>query len=190
MKVESIKEIALNAEILKNYSKGKIIFNENEKCKYLGFVVKGEVMIANYSLKGNEIIFKDVKTNEFFGMSLLFSSTPYYKANVIAKTDCQCCFIGKDKLLAILKNDEVLKDYLEALSNEVLKEKESSRILSYSDIKDRLLYLLSVYGKIEFESITSLSKQLKCSREAMSRTIKDLIEDNIIIKENNIIKLK
>ena len=81
------------------YKKGQIIFHEDEECRFVGLVKKGTVQIVSYTLSGQEIIYNEIKENGIFGNNLLFSKNPYYKGNVIAKTDCEIVLINKENLL-------------------------------------------------------------------------------------------
>ena len=86
-KVEFIELLKENIEEKIKYQKDQIIFNEDDYCNKLGIVLKGNVFIASYSYKGNEILFNNLNKNSIFGNSLIFSSSPYYKGKIISKTD-------------------------------------------------------------------------------------------------------
>ena len=76
------------------------------------------------------------------------------------------------------------------MSDEILIEKEKCRMLSFLNIQDRVLYLLSNHQKITYTSITLLASKLFVSREALSRTLKTMVNNNIIEIKDKCIKLK
>ena len=189
-KVEFIELLKENIEEKIKYQKDQIIFNEDDYCNKLGIILKGNVFIASYSYKGNEILFNNLKKNSIFGNSLIFSSSPYYKGKIIAKEEAIIGYLSKEKLLKILSDSPTLLCYLSMLSDALLNEKEKTRILSFDNTKDKLLYLLTLHKEIQISSITMLAKYLSVSRESLSRCISSLIKDNVITFNNKIITLK
>ena len=80
--------------------------------------------------------------------------------------------------------------YLSMLSDSILNEKEKTRILSFDNTKDKLLYLLTIHNEIQITSITMLAKNLSVSRESISRCISSLLKENVINYNNKTIKIK
>lgn len=189
MKNKLLNVLLKNISYSKYYNKGELIFDENDKCDSLAIINEGEVIIVSYTYKGNEIIFNKLKENMMFAQSLIFSSLPYFKGKVICNKKCKISYINKNHLLNILINNNLYETFLTLISDEVLNSKEQIRILSFTNISDRLLYLLHIHDKIEYNSITSLSKKLSVSREALSKTISSLIKTQIIKKEGKCITL-
>lgn len=189
-KEEFIKLLKDNIEEKVEYKKDEIIFHEQECCNKIGLVIKGKIIIASYSYKGNEILFNNLKKNSIFGNSLIFSSSPFYKGKIISKTDSIIAYISKDKLLYLLSDSPTLLCYLSMLSDAILNEKEKNRTLSFDNTSDKLLYLLSIHKQINISSITLLAKQLGVSRESLSRCISSLVKKQLISYENKIISLK
>lgn len=188
--MKKIKElIKENYDFKGTYEKGQIIFNEGDLCKYIGLVIDGDILIASYTYSGKEIIFNKCDKGKIFGHTLIFSSFPYYKGSVISNNNSTILFINKEKLLSILINNNSIESLLEMISDDVLKAKEQSRLLAFDKIKDRLLYLLYKKNELHIKSITDLAKELNVSREALSKTIKELANNKTISYSNKVIKL-
>ena len=188
-KLSIINSIKKNLTNKKNYLKNEIIFNENDSCDSLGIILEGNVIISSFTYDGKEIVFNKLSKNDMFGQSLLFSSSPKYKGSIISLNNSSIGYINKKDLIELLKNEENLLSYLSLLSDSVLLSKEKSRTLSFENVKDRLLYHLSIYNKIEYKTITSLAKELCVTREALSRTLKKLSTSKIINIEGKCITL-
>ena len=176
----------------KRISKNEILFNENEKCKYVGIVIQGELIISSYSYNGNEIIYNILEDNDIFGNNLLFSTSPFYKGNIIAKKDTLIALLDEENLLNILSSNKVfLKEYLKIQSDNAKQLNQTIKLLSFINAEERFLYYLFVNNnEISINNITSLSNTLFLRRETTSRLIHKLIKNKIIkIEENKIKKI-
>ena len=90
--------------------KGSTIYHEGDVCESIGIIISGKVDIVSYSFAGKEMLINSLKAGEIFGNNLLFSSTPIYKGNVIAKEKCVIAFINKENLINLLQNN---REFLE-----------------------------------------------------------------------------
>lgn len=177
--------------LLKKYSKGTIVFPEDEECKYVVIVIRGTVQIVSYSLSGQEIVYNEIKENGLFGNNLLFSEKPYYKGNVIAKTDCEILLYNKVNLLNILQNNECfLSNYLSIQADFAKKLNGTIKLLSIASAEERFLYYLKENSPLKYVSVTSLSTSLFLTRETTSRLISKLEKEGIILHNGKIISLK
>ena len=76
------------------------------------------VSINSYSYNGKEINYSIIEENQLFGHNLLFSSSPFYKGNVIASLDSKIALIYKDDLIYLMQNNnKFLSSYLLILNN-------------------------------------------------------------------------
>lgn len=186
---EFIEYLKSKKDFSKEYNTNEIIFNENDYCDTVGIVLSGEVLVASYTYNGAEIVFKKIKANSLFGHSLIFSTNPIYRGAIICKNKCKIAYIEKDNFLKFISEPNNITIFLSMLSDDVLASKEKARILSFTSTRDRLLYMLNIYKKIQFESIASLALELSVTRESLSRTIKKLSREQIITLEGKCIKL-
>ena len=133
----------------KRISKNEILFNENEKCKYVGIVIQGELIISSYSYNGNEIIYNILEDNDIFGNNLLFSTSPFYKGNIIAKKDTLIALLDEENLLNILSSNKVfLKEYLKIQSDNAKQLNQTIKLLSFINAEERFLYYLTIISFI------------------------------------------
>ena len=175
----------------KNASKNEIIFQEDEQCKYVGIVKKGEISISTYTASGNEIIYNEITDGGIFGNNLLFSDQPYYRGHVIAKTDTEILLYSKAAFMRILqKNREFLEAYLSFEANFAKGLNGKIKLLSIPSAEERLFYFISSQKKITFKSVSSLANALFLTREALSRTISKLAKEGKIVRKGNMIELQ
>ena len=168
-----------------NYNKGAIIFFEGDLCKYVCIIKKGEISIttSNYD---SIMEINNLKENEMFGDSLILASDNRYLGTVKANKDTTLIFISRDNWIKLLKDEVILKNYLEIVSNKVFKIQSKVKILSQKSIRDKILfYLLSESKrlnnkKIKIKSKEALALYLNIPRPSLSRELIKLKEENII----------
>lgn len=184
----------------KKYNKGEIIYFEGDECKNVSVIIKGEVSITTYNYDSITEI-NHLKDNELFGDSLVLSNDNRYLGNVNAIKDTTICIIPKDNWIKILKNETILKNYLEIVSNKVFKIQSKVKILSQKTIRDRILfYILTEYKRtnkkeIKIKSKEALAMYLNIPRPSLSRELINLKNEGILdfnrysiilLKEKNI----
>ena len=175
----------------KNLEKDEVLYRENDYCEVIGIVISGELIITSTLENGNTIIYNDIKENETFGNNLIFSSYPYYRGDIIAVKDTKIALISKNNLINLLTtNNNFLIEYLRIQSNFGKELNSRIKLLSINNIQDRFMYYLHINkDNITYNTITDLAKQLNIERETLSRLISKLVKNDIIIKDNKIIKL-
>ena len=176
---------------IKKLTKGSTLFHEGDTCRVIGIIIKGKIKISSFLIDGTEIIYNQLSNNDIFGNSLIFSSTPIYKGDIIALTDCEIAIIDKKQLLKLLStNQDFLINYLQIQSNFSKSLNDKIKLLSIASAQERLYYYLYINKNvITFDSVQELAKQLSLSREATSRLLSKLIKEEKIIRTNNTIKL-
>lgn len=186
-----LKNNELNYFISRKFKQNATIFHEGDQCKYIGFVSSGKVSISSYSFQGDEIIYKTVEKGDGFGMSLLFSSEPIYKGNVISKTACEILFIDKQNLLALMSQNKVfLSEYLKIEADNNVLLHDQVRLYCYDGAEERFLFYLYMNKNcIEFKNITQLANVLNLRRETLSRVVNKLIDQKKIKIEDSKIQL-
>lgn len=181
----------LSSLVIKEYRKDDVLFYELDKCKKIGVVIVGELVIRSYLDDGTVVIYNQIKENESFGQNLIFSDSPIYKGNIVALKNSKIIYIEKNQLLKLLKNNEkFMIEYLKNQSDFTKTLNERIKLLSLNSAKDRLLfYLYSHNNEIKYESISALSEQLFLQRETLSRLVNKLAKQKKIFRNENIIKL-
>ena len=174
-------------QMVKGYqiAKGNIIYHEGDTCENIGIIVSGKVDIVSYSFEGKEILINSLKAGDIFGNNLLFSSSPIYKGDVIAKEKCVIAFINKENLIYLLQNNaEFLNIYLNIQSDFGKTLNARIQLLSFPNAEERLQYYASKNNNvIEFKNVTTLAATIGVQRETLSRLLTSLIERHLIKKE-------
>ena len=174
-------------QLVKGYqiAKGNIIFHEGDACESIGIIISGKVDIVSYSFQGREMLINSLKAGEIFGNNLIFSSSPIYKGDVIAKEKAVIAFINKEDLVTLLQNNkEFLELYLQAQSDKAKLLTGRIQLLSFPNAEERLFYYASKnHNMIEYKNVTTLAATIGVQRETLSRLLTSLIERHLIKKE-------
>ena len=173
--------------LVKGYqiAKGNIIYHEGDTCESIGIIVSGKVDIVSYSFEGKEMLINSLKAGDIFGNNLLFSSSPIYRGDVIAKEKSVIAFINKENLEFLLQNNqEFLELYLQAQSDKAKALTARIQLLSFPNAEERLFYYASKSNDvITFKNVTTLAATLGVQRETLSRLLTTLIKRHLIKKE-------
>ena len=174
-------------QMVKGYqiAKGNIIFHEGDACESIGIIISGKVDIVSYSFQGREMLINSLRAGEIFGNNLIFSSSPIYKGDVIAKEKAVIAFISKEDLITLLQNNkEFLELYLQAQSDKAKLLTARIQLLSFPNAEERLFYFASKnHNVIEYKNVTTLAATIGVQRETLSRLLTSLIERHLIKKE-------
>ena len=154
MKTNDVIRTYLNQLILNNeikpieYKSKEIIFKEGSPCKYVCFILDGEVEISTLSYNGSQEVISLVGKNEFFGQYILFQPNSKYLGDVQAKGPVKLIKISKASLLEYLSKDkDLLEAYISIISNESFKIKQQVKLLSHKNALDRVIFYLDLISK-------------------------------------------
>lgn len=187
----SILENYTNELEVRSYKSGQTLFFEGNECEKVGIVKDGIVSIKSFFSSGKEVTYNRLEKGMMFGNNLIFSSSPYYRGDVICLEDSVVAFATKDQMLKILKeNNEFLEAFLAEQADFSKQLNLQIKLLSISSAKDRVLYYLTFNkGFLRFKSITELASTLFLARETLSRTLTNLVDEGSIQIKNKTIKL-
>lgn len=177
------KLLEVNGKII-NYNKDDIIFSEGDECKYVGYVLVGEVIIHTSSILYNDFLISTIKEGDLFGVNLLFSNNPYYLGTVEANKKTSIKFISKKEYTSFVSNN--LEEFLSYTSNKFISLQQRLKVLSQKTIREKILFylvnksnLLNTYT-IPIPKKEELARYLKIERPSLSRELANLKKDGFI----------
>lgn len=172
--------------------KNQTLFFEGDECKKVGFIISGKISIVSYFSEGSEVVYNVLEKGQMFGSNLIFSSSPYYRGDVIALEDSEILYVTKEDLLKMLSQDpKFLEAYLQTQSDFSKNLNFKIKLLTISSAKERLVYYLTFHKKeITYKSVTKLAKELYITRESLSRTMYKMEKNSELEIANKKIRLK
>ena len=176
---------------IRKLSKGETLFHEFDECFQIGIVKKGRFIIASFPENGRQIIYNRLEEDRIFGNNLIFSSSPFYKGDVIALEDSEVVLIAREDLITLLqKNRRFLIEYLRLQADEGKNLHSRIRILSIDSAGERFFtYMHEHGGSVTITSVSALADELSLSRETLSRLLNRLQTAGSIIRDGKTIRL-
>ena len=173
-----------------DYKKEDIIFNEGDVCNHLTFVLDGEISVRTYSLNGKEEILNIIYPGGIFGDIISYSNKTTYIGHIISNRNSVVAHIKKTDWITLIQKDETLLiNFLNHLTNKTFKTKMDNKLLLHKNIEDRIYFYLNTQidkkktRKIYITSVTNLANELNLPRPAVSRSLSNM-ESKGLIKRN------
>lgn len=180
--------------------KGDIITNYTENPNQICTLISGKADLIRYDQNGNKNIIESYKVGDIFGSSM-------YPANLVdelfveATEDSKIVTFIYDDVKAKCKTNckyhyEFVNKLMDSILNNSVRQSIRIEILTKRTIKEKLLSYFTFLAEerkskiitIPF-SLTDLADYLSVDRSAMMREIKKLIDENMIFKNGNKIKI-
>lgn len=176
------------------YSKGSILFQENNYPLGLFGVFKGKVKLYKTSETGKEHILRLAKVGDVLGYRALISGEKY-EVSAAALEDCYTCFIPKNIFLDILKSSPHLTHNIMGLLTSDLKVAEDKIAdLAQKSVKERLaeslLMLRDYYGVDEKTQTINVTLSREDLANLVGTATETLIRTLTEFKKNELIALK
>ncbi|QEN05345.1 Crp/Fnr family transcriptional regulator [Thiospirochaeta perfilievii] len=176
--------------IEKKYSKCDVIHTSEDICYSMGRVESGSVKICRVLPSGKEIVLKEITAGETYAELIVFLNINY-PGWIIAKEETVVKEISEVKIFEYLKMRENLESFLYGISNKMLGLTDKIELLSFKTLKQKLIFLITKNNNLTIKEvvISDLASSLGCSREALSRSISDLVSEGVISHKNNEIRI-
>ena len=195
---EEIENLISNIRYsVKSYKKGEVIANEEDTCNNLGFVVEGTIEIQRIYLSGKQITLKRLSNGDVFGEALIFSKKSKYPSTVISFSDSNILYISKADILKLCTiNEEVLGNFMSALSNKIFMLNSKIKSIAFKSIKHKVINFILEQAKIQKsetinlkESKEEIASSMGIPRPSLSRELMNLRDLNYIEFDRNVIKI-
>ena len=171
----------------RTYPKGSVILFEDDPGDSLYLVAGGQVKVVLIGEDGREVILSVLGEGSFFGEMALIDDQPR-SAHVIAMEDSRLLLLRRDDFQArLLKSPAVAISLLAELSGRLRLADEKIGSLVLLDVNGRVAALLLRLAEDEGgDTITkklthhTIAQMIGSSRETVSRTMRALVERDII----------
>lgn len=189
------REIEQISSIVK-LNAGTVILKEGAYVKVIPLLTKGLAKVYKEEENGNEVLLYYIKPGESCIMSITsMIKNEVSKVKAVIEEDAEIVLIPTDKAIEIGKNYPNWNDFIYELFN--LKFQELLNVvktLTFSDKKNRLLEYLreeSSVKKSAFIKAThkEIAEDLGSSREVISRLLKKLENEDLIVLKQGVIEL-
>lgn len=195
------KCVRLNMEntnyVTKTFAKGEMIALEGDKCESVGMVLSGHLELRKEFPAGHYMTLTYLSTSDVFGEVIVFSQMAKYPATIVATSQCEILYLGREDILSLMEGCEsILKNFVSILSNKIIMLNKKTSILSFKSIEEKVAsYILEEYkikGNLIFNiplSRKELAGYLNVPRPSLSRTMSKMKECKLIDYYQNTIQI-
>jgi CRP/FNR family transcriptional regulator, cyclic AMP receptor protein len=176
----------------KTAHKGQVIFQEGEPGDSFYTILQGRVKVCLYDEGGKEYVLDVIKSGDYFGELSLINDLPR-SASLISLENSEFLTINRhDFTRLLMENPAITLSLLKTCSNRLRAADERIRGLAFYSVEVRvLMYLIDlakhtgvkVRNNIIIESgptQADIAGSCGCSRETVSRMIKNLVKKGIL----------
>jgi CRP/FNR family cyclic AMP-dependent transcriptional regulator len=187
---EDLEKLARSA-VKKSYPKNAVVINEGDEAGALFIILSGKVQAYLSNESGRTVTLSTQESGSFFGELSLLDAEPR-SASVMTLERTACVLIPRTAFQSWLQeHPEAAIRIIRSLTRRIRDLTESVRGLALSDVYGRLAKTLNgmsiaqdgiwvIQGK---PSHQELAKVIGCSREMVSRIMRDLVRGGYIVVE-------
>lgn len=165
----------------------------------IGFIISGYMQIIRVDYNGVRTIIEELEENSVFGTTLSSLNNSEYE--IITKEDTKIIVIDYNSIITEEGSKysyytQFMKNILEIYTEKIKNKNERIEILTKKTIRDKLLEYFKIISKRNgskiiylMMSFSELADYLAVDRSAMSRELKNLMEEGFIKKDGKKITL-
>ena len=193
---DALRLLAQRGE-LKRYRKGHRLIEEGEHGDTIFIIVSGRVRAFGTGDKGREITYSTYGAGDYIG-EISLDGGPR-SASVEATEACECVVVTKQTLLRhIAEHPEFALDLIAQVIRVARSATLGAKQLALNDVYERLVLLLNELAvpqadgtRLIAERLThqEMANRLGCSREMVSRLMKDLEGGGLVVQEASALRL-
>lgn len=191
-----IKEKLAAYGIVKTFSEGDIILNENAYIKSIPIVTRGSIRVMRTDEDGREILLYYIKAGESCIMSFLGGlHHDTSKVKAIAEEETEILFIPIDKVTSLIKEYPEWLDYIFRLYHKRFEELlEVVNAVAFKKMDERLLNLIKKKCELSQNNTLivtheQLANELGTARVVVSRLLKQMEDEGLVTLGRNKISL-
>jgi CRP-like cAMP-binding protein len=188
-----LSEVPFN---IKKFQPGTMIFQTGEQVNSLIIVTSGVVKGEMVDYAGRVIKIEDVPAPGAIASAFIYGKINLFPVNVIAVSDVELLLIGKSDFLKLLmKNDTLLVNFLNMISNRSQFLSEKIKFLNFKTIKGKLAnFILQKAGKEGIHINLGMNQNeiadfFGVARPSVARALRDLEENGFIEAKGKNIRL-
>ena len=191
-----IKEKLLQYGMLKSFSEGDAILNENAYIKSIPIVISGSIRVMRTDEEGREILLYYIKPGESCIMSFLGGMHhDTSKVKAIAEEETEILFIPIEKVSLLIKEFPEWLDYIFRLYHKRFEELlEVVNAVAFKKMDERLLNFIKRKCELTkshtlYVTHEQLANELGTARVVVSRLLKQMEEEGLVRLGRNKITL-
>mgnify|MGYP000849113380 CR=1 FL=1 len=194
MKPEN-REYLLDRLRMKKIPKGFIMVGDQGDCKGVPLVAKGILRLFKVSDNGREMTVYRVSEGEMCVLAAVcILGNLEYRFSVEAETDCIIADMSPETFMYLLERDTGFKAFVfGTLADKLIRSLNTVEMVTFKGIQERLEEYLENHADEEgrvFATHEKIAVELGSSREVISRRLKMMVDEGLIVQKRGCIVLK
>jgi CRP/FNR family transcriptional regulator, dissimilatory nitrate respiration regulator len=172
---------------IKKFRSGSMIFQNGDQVSSLIIVINGVAKGEMVDYSGRVIKIEDVPAPGAIASAFMFGNRNRFPVNVVAVSDVELLLIEKKDFLELLmRNNVLLVNFLDMISNRSQFLSEKIKFLSFKTIRGKLAHFILQKSERKSSSVSlgmtqnELSDFFGVARPSLARTIGDLEKEGYI----------
>jgi CRP/FNR family transcriptional regulator, dissimilatory nitrate respiration regulator len=181
---------------IRKFRSGNLISQSGEQVNSLVIVTSGIVKGEMVDDAGRVIKIEDIPAPGALATAFIFGNRNRFPVNVIAISDGELLLIEKQEFLKLLmRNDVILVNYLNMISNRSQFLSEKIKFLNFKTIKGKLAHFILQKAENQQNSInldmtqTDLADYFGVARPSVSRALGEMEDEGLIEASGKTIKI-
>lgn len=186
-------DILSKVGIVKKFTKGYLIVNQDDPGDTLYIVISGHVKVSLLNEDGKEIVLSLMKEGDFFGELSLLDDEPR-SASIIAIEDAVLFLVTRRQFYQLIASHPViLRKVIKEICTRLRRADEKIKSLAFFDVYERTIRVLQQLARdhgiktkngievLHAPTHQELSTMVGTSRETITRIIKVLKKDRSLV---------
>ena len=174
------------------FKKGELIYDEENYKRAIGVVKSGSLTVKTN--QGENVIIRNLKTRETFGVSAVFGEESSFVSKIYAEKDSEIFFLSEETLRQIFAKFPIaVENYIRLLSKKIRFLNSKIALLSVKSAEQRVYEFLcsncDEKGIALFQNMKNVSERLGIGRSSLYRCLDELTKQNLIIKNGKEFKV-
>lgn len=181
---------------IRKFQSGSQVAQSGDRVNSLMIVISGVVKGEMVDYAGRVIKIEDIPAPGALASAFIFGNRNRFPVNVITVTDTEILIIDKSQFLNLMmKNDKILVNFLDMISNRSQFLSEKIKFLNFKTIKGKLAqYILQLSaGKKEPVRFSKTQNDLAdffgVARPSIARALSEMEDEGLIQAHGKIIKV-
>lgn len=181
---------------IKVYPEGYLIAQSGEKVQSLIVMLRGKVSGEMVNFSGKILKIEDIEAPHLLATAFLFGGGNCFPVNVVSCSEVELLVIRREDFVQLmLRNKQILLNYLHVVSSRSQFLSEKLRFLSFKTLKGKMAhYLLQKTGGRREEteldrSQRELAELFNVARPSLGRAIGEMEQEGILLVERRKVKI-
>lgn len=183
-------EYLLSISTMKSFKKDNILFYQGDDSYSLHILIEGGVKIYKHNPKGHEVVLKEIKETSLIAQLANLEEIAF-PSNCMTTQDSSLLLVDYTKFKAYFLNDpKFLLIFIKSLTKRVLELESLLSTHLTLDAKAKVAkFIYENQESFNSKSNVEIAKILNITPETLSRNIKKLKEEKILLSSNGTIEI-